>query len=89
VTSTLDGNQPVRRFSIALVLLGTGMPVFGIGYHLVFMRGLRQERQQLKKEGLIHPESKFPVSLTLTAIALLVIGLLAFVSMVFKSGPFF
>jgi len=63
--------------------------VFGIGYHLVFMRGLRQERQQLKKEGLIHPESKFPVSLTLTAIALLVIGLLAFVSMVFKSGPFF
>ena len=89
VTSTLDGNQPVRRFSIALVLLGTGMLVFGIGYHLVFMRGLRQERQQLKKEGLIHPESKFPVSLTLTAIALLVIGLLAFVSMVFKSGPFF
>ena len=89
MTSTLDGNQPVRRFSIALVLLGTGMLVFGIGYHLVFMRGLRQERQQLKKEGLIHPESKFPVSLTLTAIALLVIGLLAFVSMVFKSGPFF
>ena len=89
MTSTLDGNQPVRRFSIALVLLGTGMLVFGIGYHLVFMRGLRQERQQLKKEGLIHAESKFPVSLTLTAIALLVIGLLAFVSMVFKSGPFF
>ena len=90
VTSTLDGNQPVRRFSIALVLLGTGMLVFGIGYHLVFMRGLRQERQQLKKEGLIHAESKFPVSLTLlTAIVLLVIGLLAFVSMVFKSGPFF
>lgn len=90
IASTLVGNQPIRRFSIALVLLGTGMLVFGIGYHVVFMRGLRQERQQLKREGIIHADSKFPVSLTLmTAIVLLVIGILAVVSMVFKTGPFF
>src|SRR5262249_37914803 len=90
VTSTLGGNQPVRRFGIALVMLGIGMLIFGIGYHLVFMRGLRRERMQMKSDGLIHANSTFPISLTLlTAIVLLGIGVLAVVSMIFKIGPFF
>ena len=39
--------------------------------------------------GLIHGESRFPPSLTLiTAVLLLVIGVVAIVSMVFQIGPF-
>ena len=65
------------------------MLVVGIGYHVSYMLGLRRERAQLKADGLIHAESQFPLSLTLTvAILLLGIGLLAIVSMVFGIGPF-
>ena len=65
------------------------MLVGGIGYHVSYMLGLRRERAQLKADGLVHAESQFPLSLTLTvAILLLGIGLLAIVSMVFGIGPF-
>jgi putative membrane protein len=40
-------------------------------------------------DGLVHAQSQFPVSLTLlTAIILLLIGIFAIVSMIFKVGPF-
>ena len=53
------------------------------------MIGLRNEREQIEADGLIHAESVFPVSLTLmVAVLLLVIGMLAIVSMVFDVGPF-
>ena len=85
----LKSNLAPRRFGEALVWLGIGMLVLGIGYHLSFMRGLRIERQQLKAEGLIHADSHFPVSMTLIiAILLLVVGLLAIVSMTLNVGPF-
>ena len=43
----------------------------------------------MKEEGLIHAESHFPVSLTLlTAVALLLLGIAAIVSMTFRIGPF-
>ena len=65
------------------------MLVLGIGYHVIFMLGLRKERQQLKSEGLLHAESQFPVSLTLiVAVLLLGIGVMAILSMVFNVGPF-
>jgi putative membrane protein len=53
------------------------------------MVGLREERQRLKADGLIHAESQFPASLTLiVATLLLAIGVLAIVSMVYDVGPF-
>jgi len=65
------------------------MLVVGIGYHIAFMVGLRNERERLKADGLIHAESNFPVSLTLlVALLLLAIGVLAIVSMVYQVGPF-
>jgi len=85
----LKSSAAPRNFGEALVFLGIGMLVVGIGYHIAFMVGLRKERERLKAEGLIHAESQFPVSLTLmVAILLLVIGVLAIVSMVFDVGPF-
>ena len=83
-----SSNAP-RHFGEALVILGIGMLVVGIGYHVVFMLGLRYERKQLKRDGLVHAESQFPASLTLiVALLLLVIGILAITSMLYAVGPF-
>ena len=81
-------NAP-RRFCEALVVLGIGMLVLGIGYQFAFMSELRRQREQMKLDGLIHAESHFPVSLTMiVAIMLLTIGIMAILSMVFHVGPF-
>ena len=78
-----------RRFGLALVGLGVLMLAVGIAYHLVFMYGLRVQREAMRAEGLVHAESFFPVSLTLmAAVLLLVIGLLATTSILFGVGPF-
>jgi len=85
----LRSSTAPRNFGEALVFLGIGMLLLGIGYHVVFMTGLRRERHQLRADGLIHAESQFPVSLTLlAALFLLVIGVFAIVSMVYAVGPF-
>jgi len=78
-----------RNFGVALVVLGIGMVIVGIAYHIAFMLELRRTREALRQDGLVHADSGFPVSLTLiVAVALLAIGLLAIVSMVFHAGPF-
>jgi putative membrane protein len=77
-----------RNFGTALVSLGIGMLIVGIGYHLRFMMGLRSERNELKRAGLVHADSQFPVSLTLlVALVLLGIGLTAILAMVGNTGP--
>ena len=76
-----------RHFGQMLVWLGIAMLVLGIGYHVVFMVGLRREREQLKSEGLVHAESGFPTSLTLiVAILLLLLGVMAISSMTLNAG---
>jgi uncharacterized membrane protein YidH (DUF202 family) len=86
---TLAHAAAPRNFGIALVLLGIGMLIVGIVYHVQFMWGLRVERREMQAEGLIHGQSKFPVSFTLiVAFLLLLIGFLAILSMVFNIGPF-
>jgi putative membrane protein len=83
-----SGHAP-RLFGTTLVFLGVAMLVVGILYHVEYMLGLRGERERLKREQLIHGESAYPVSMTLIiAVLLLAIGLLAIVSMVFRTGPF-
>lgn len=78
-----------RSFGKALVLLGIVMLGVGIGYHVSFMLELRRLRAELRRDGLIHGETAFPLSLTLVvALLLLAIGLFAIVSMVFGVGPF-
>jgi putative membrane protein len=85
----LKSSDAAHNFGVVLVLLGIGMLLVGIGYHVSFMYGLRKEREQLKAHGLVHAESHFPLSLTLmAALLLLLIGFLAIASMVFGVGPF-
>lgn len=81
-------NAP-RNFGLALVALGIAMIVFGIAYHIWFMKGLRETRRAMKSAGLVHGESAFPPSMTLvTAVLLLLIGIAAIFSMVARIGPF-
>jgi putative membrane protein len=78
-----------RNFGVTLVALGILMLIGGIIYHLQFMLHLRAERTAMAADGLVHAQSSFPVSLTLiTAAVLLLIGVAAIVSMVFRTGPF-
>jgi putative membrane protein len=78
-----------HNFGVTLVALGIAMLVFGIVYHVQFMLGLRQVRGDMIESGLIHGESKYPPSFTLiTAVLLLLIGVMAIMSMVFNIGPF-
>jgi putative membrane protein len=78
------GGSGIRDFGLFLAVLGIGMLVSGIIYHLSFMRGLRQQRAQLVAEGLVHGQSHFPVSMTLiVALLLLLAGLFAIAHMLF------
>jgi putative membrane protein len=78
-----------RNFGLALVYLGVTMVAVGIAFHIQFMLGLRQERAALKRDGLIHGDSKFPGSYTLgVAILLLLLGISAIASIGFNVGPF-
>ena len=84
------GQAPAaRRFGFTLVVLGIVLLVSGIAYHIAFMHGLRDERERMKAEGLIHAESAFPASTTLiVAVLVLVFGLTAIAGMIFRSWPF-
>ena len=87
--SIVTSEKPARNFGIALVALGIVMLVAGIVYQVHFMLGLRAEREMMKAGGLVHAESRFPPSMTLiTAVVLLLIGVVAIVSLIFDIGPF-
>jgi putative membrane protein len=86
---TLSSDTSPRNFSISLVALGIALLTIGIAYHVRFMLGLRDQRLAMTEAGLVHAQSEFPLSLTLlTAVMLLLIGIVAIVSMVFQTGPF-
>ena len=85
----LQSSTAPRHFGTSLVLFGVTMLVLGIAYHVSFMLELRRRREQLKRDGLVHAESHFPVSLTLiVAVALLATGVVAALGMTFDVGPF-
>jgi putative membrane protein len=85
----IKGVAPGRNFGLVLIALGVVMLIIGIVYHVQFMLGLRKLRESMRRDGLLHGESVFPVSLTLlTALVLLFVGLAAVASVVFQVGPF-
>jgi putative membrane protein len=88
-SGVLKGTAPVRNFGTSLVWLGIGMLIVGMIYHVMFMLGLRGQREQLRLQGLVHAQSGFPPSLVLiVALVMLLIGLAAAFSMGLHVGPF-
>lgn len=78
-----------RNFGLTLILLGVLLLVGGIVNHARFALELRRTRAMMTTEGLIYGESRYPVSITfLTALALLVVGVAAGASIVFKFALF-
>jgi putative membrane protein len=73
----------------ALVTLGILVLALGIVYHVRFLSGLRDTRNEMTGDGLIRGQAAFPPSLVLiTAVLLLLLGLGAIVGIVFHAGPF-
>ena len=78
-----------RDFGAALLILGVLLLIGGIVHHIRFAMELRHTRGVMKLGGLVHADSRFPVSITfLVAVALLVIGLWAGLSIVLDIAPF-
>jgi len=85
----LKGAAPARNFGISLLLLGIGMLILGIIYHVMFMLGLRRTRISMKAESLVYAESGFPPSLVLiVGVLLLLVGFAAALSMIGHVGPY-
>ena len=77
-----------RGFGAGLVLIGILLLAGGIVYHVLYMVNLRQERADLAEQQLIHAHSPYPYSLSLlTAIVLLLLGIVAMVGVAFGAGP--
>jgi len=82
-------DHAARNFGIALILIGIVTLIAGIVYQLRFMAQLRGQRNALEADRSIHAESPFPFSFNLVlAILLLLVGVFAIISMVFRTGPF-
>lgn len=74
-----------QHFGLALVLLGIGMLIAGVCYHILFMIGLRNDRRSMRQDYLVFAHSHFPVSLTLiVSVLLLAIGLFALFILLFR-----
>lgn len=88
-SALIEHSASGRNFGTSLVTLGVLMLFLGIGYHVRFMLELRRQRAAMRSDRLVHGESGFPPSMTLiTAILLLLLGIGAFINMVFRVGPF-
>ena len=79
----ISNAQTARLFGLALILVGILLLVGGIVRHVQYARELRARRRELIEDGLIHGQSTYPLSVTfVSALALLLIGLAAVVSVI-------
>jgi putative membrane protein len=71
-----------RNFGMATVVLGIALLAVGIWQNVDFLRHLRAQREEMRQEGLIFGESKFPFSVAqVSAMLVLLLGLYAVFSM--------
>lgn len=82
-------DHAARNFGVTLLGMGIAALVAGIIYQLRFTAQLKAQRAFLKQQGSIHAESDFPSSFNLVlAVALLLVGVFAVISILFRVGPF-
>ena len=81
---TIESAAAPRNFGLALVTLGIIILCGGIWRHIQFAIELRHSRAEMIGEGLIHGQSRYPISISLVVAMLLVlVGVAAIVSIVF------
>jgi putative membrane protein len=85
----LLAQQAPTRFALTMIFLGVLLMMIGIYSHIRFMLSVRSQRDSFVAEGFLPPKEDYPLSLTLvTAILLVLIGVAAALSVIFRSGPF-
>jgi len=85
----LLAQQAPTRFALTMICLGVLLMTLGIFSHYRFMMAVRGQRASFIAEGLLPPKEDFPISLTLvTAILLVMIGVAAALSVIFRAGPY-
>ena len=81
--------QSARNFGLALVLLGVGLLIAGLFTHYEFLTNLRVRRGRLHDLKLLRTAPQYRTSLTsVLALLLLLVGLLAVLGMIARTGPF-
>jgi len=86
---TIANPNAPRNFGIILVLLGIVMLVVGMIHHVLFMLELRRTRAGMKRQGLVHADSRFPRLDHLHGLAgPAAAGFAAIANMVFKVAVF-
>ena len=81
---TIANPVSARTFGLSLIVLGVILLIGGIIRHLQFALDLRARRSEMIGDELIHGQSAYPVSITMiTAVLLLLIGVMAIFSVVF------
>lgn len=74
-----------RNFGAALIVLGIIIIAGGIWRHVQFAVELRRTRAAMTRDGLIHGESTYPVSVALVvSVLLLLVGIAAILSIAFR-----
>jgi len=88
-SATETAAATARNFGIILIITGIGMLILGLGFHVSFMKALRDERTNLVTSGLLHGDLPYPISLTMiVAFILLGVGLLTLAGIFLRAGPF-
>lgn len=78
-----------RNLGLSLIALGVVLLVFGLINHIVSARALRARRDRLLAIGLIrHAGGTAPSTITIVAFALLAVGVVAFLNILFRNGVF-
>jgi putative membrane protein len=78
-----------RNFGISLIVLGIGILVVGLVHQFDTLKHLRQRRDALYAANLLrHAASLRPSPITIVALLLLIMGLLAIVGMALRLGPY-
>lgn len=86
-SGVITSADSARNFGLSLLVLGVVLLVGGIVRHIQYANDLRRRRGTMIGDHLIHGDSPYPVSITLiTAILLLLIGVVAIVSVLFDVG---
>jgi uncharacterized membrane protein YidH (DUF202 family) len=82
---TIHNAAAPRNFGVSLIILGILLLIGGIIRHIQYATELRHIRRAMTEDHLIHGETLYPVSMTLiTALALLAIGILAALNILFN-----
>jgi putative membrane protein len=78
-----------RNFGLALIALGVVLLVLGLLNHVASAKGLETRRARLVAIGMIrHAKPARPSTITVIAILLLLLGVIAFANIVFRNGLF-